>query len=127
MRDPKAWLTAKLAEVEARAKAAARFDRHWQRLGGSVFDDDGAEPMMMFYNEHFEGDLAEHIAFWDPAMVLRLVAATRAVLELHFHPYDVADHCTLCGYGEGDGNVDDGWWPCGTVKALAKGWGWTHE
>lgn len=78
--------------------------------------------------------VASHVAAFDPAMVLQLVAATRAVLELHTPIVAVSDfpqpetreqRCSRCCDIDARGHE---WeplpWPCPTLRAVAAGWGW---
>lgn len=92
-----------------------------------------------------------------PAMVLRLVAATRALLELHerweLEEYEYTGNCVVtvedgvtythwpAGSITGQRQVGvryECWhcinsdeshmdWPCPTMKAVAAGWGWVDE
>lgn len=141
MSDPVEFLRVKLDEIEARAKAAEAIAESPWTAGELSHDEEdmvfAASPVKLGWTrpkyelwgteDEIWGSeaVAAHVAGWHPAMALQLVAATRQVLELHFHPFDTNTYCVLCGWGEGDGNPEDGYWPCGTVKALAKGWGWT--
>jgi hypothetical protein len=61
---------------------------------------------------------AAHMALNDPAHVLRLCTALRAVVELH-GPNDSGWYCLTCG--DIDEHPVD--YPCPTLTALAAGWG----
>jgi len=121
-RRPRSIFSRQLDRLEATAKAAAEYPgRHWKVANNTVFDDDGANPLMSLYNEHGELELAVHIATWDPATVLRHVDAHRKVLreledatgawEETFHPGLSVEVGTLRR----------------VVKLLAQGYGWTPE
>jgi len=124
--DPVEFLRRTLAEVKARAEAAAKYPgRRWIAANGTVFDDDGAEPLMSFYNEASEAALAEHVQFWDPAAALRMVAGAEKLLKLHSERHE-------CAFQWPDGTVDSGyyggeWKPCPTLEIEAERWGWTDE
>jgi len=57
--------------------------------------------------------IIQHAARYNPARVLREVAAKRAILAEHQEAAS-GGYCELCYYGYGGGS-----WPCPTVRALA--------
>jgi hypothetical protein len=77
------FLTARLDEDEAVARAARKYtDRDWDVSGDSVYADH-AEPVVQAYvnlPQVYEGVVA-HIARHDPARVLADVKAKRAIVE----------------------------------------------
>lgn len=148
MSDPVEWLSEKLTEAEALARKTMRGgspiddeeESHWYVAGSGMVRND-TERITDLIHIHD----APHIALWDPAMVLQLVAATRALLELHRlewnHDYAIvaADGyvtgfsnkptrswpvCSDCGTGDPFTPED---WPCPTMRAVAIGWGWVDE
>jgi uncharacterized protein DUF6221 len=148
--DPVAWLRARLDEAEATARAAGE---PWDREGAGQWTsecqhsawDDEDEPVHEYctvvtgdihiYDEGGHDEYqATHIAFWDPATVLRMVEADRRLLELHRDKgdspgytesgYGYIDHCcATCGVF-GEYGVP---WPCATIKIRAQAWGWIEE
>ncbi len=145
MSDPAAYLADKLAEVEAVANAATPGPWHVAHdyFGPCVQAFDGFSVADERDNDHHaqyatgeplvKADCA-HVALNDPAHVLRLVAATRNILELHH--FDASEDgapvldrggrlwCPLCSVGDG-GPI--ALWPCPTITALATGWGWENQ
>lgn len=124
------WLSSRLDEVEALAKSAASCGDTWthNKGGGNPHlitgsRSDAYRNSVVVYDEGAPSEAqADHIATFDPAMVLRLVAATRAVLELH---KDQGGLCETCDpQGSAEGLVG---WPCPTIQAVAAGWGWVDE
>lgn len=68
--------------------------------------------------------IADHAA---PEAVLRRVAAERGLLAEHAENWG---HCTVCSEEDYDG-AERAFrrpllWPCPTVLAVARGWGWTE-
>lgn len=137
MSDLAAFVSARLADDEAAAKAACGGDARratWRPQDhpsdtAMVWD---AHDGVVVYNEGAPDDAeAAHIALHDPARVLREVEAKRAILALHGVTIDrervrddsgqtveeVAVLCRLCGWVaavEGAG--------CSTVQLLAAAW-----
>lgn len=99
---------------------------------------------------------AAHITFWDPAMVLQLVAGARVMLELHEPNFRYVPmskdrwiylsgaeavvmaartdevwkgdlECDVCGDENGGGENPRLPWPCPTLRAVSAGWGWVDE
>lgn len=69
--------------------------------------------------------IAEHIAYNDPAAVLRRCAADKALVALH--PQESTDRrweCELCGP---EGQNIDCTYPCDTLRLLATGYGISVE
>jgi hypothetical protein len=106
-------------------------DERVARAADGIFDDrDLADELI---GEGFDPELAEHVARWDPARVLRAVATERAdisakrrILELHapFVDYQgrtICEHCAnLCHSRSGLGCDDpDAPYPCDTVRLVA--------
>lgn len=132
MTDPSAYLAAALDTAEKLATAAAHRDAHWSIEEGEAewFVDRGAEILAggkPILNEHVEyGQLAaRHVVQWDPAHVLRMVAAHRKILgrfqdwDEHLAsdpvpPFSPEDHAVL-------GLLR---W---TVRTLAEAYGWTCD
>lgn len=165
MSDPVAWLSNRLDEVEALAKSAASCGDTWthNKGGGNPHlitgsRSDAYRNSVVVYDEGAPSEAqADHIATFDPAMVLRLVAATRALLELHerweLEEYaytgnpivTVENGVTYRHWPAGSitgqrqvgvryecwhcMNSDESHmnWPCPTMRAVAAGWGWTDE
>jgi hypothetical protein len=170
MRDPVEFLTKALAEAQARAQAAAEVGREtrpvWRvatRVGDHynipiVTAEDGEFPRSAVAEGDpygGDGDRLEHIAAFDPATVLRMVAGAEKVMELHLpylryvgmdksrwvliHGAEAVEmarqsdqiwktdglECEACGDFEGGGEHPRLPWPCPTIKALAEMWGWT--
>lgn len=66
-----------------------------------------------------ETEVAEHIAHFDPARVLRQVEAFRKVLEEHRPDRRWPRDCGVCRQYDELGNWDSVQWPCPTIRALA--------
>jgi hypothetical protein len=146
------WLADKLAEVEATARAAAvvcnvfHEDGHETKPNWSVYHqtvviagEEWRQTDDMVCNADDAPDYADHIAAWDPETVLRHVAASRKILELHGQMDPVSaearvyplktDFCDVCvNWDEGDyEGPPPVAWPCDTVKLLAQMWGWEEQ
>lgn len=122
------FLRRSLAEVRARAEAAAEYPgRRWAATNGAVFDDDGAEPLMSFCNEVSEAALAAYIASWDPATALRMVAGAEKLLELHGFYLAGGRREAMCNTCGGEGVMDAVSWPCPTLLIEAERWGWASD
>lgn len=152
MSDLAAWLSNRLDEVEALAKSAGSCGDTWTHNEGggnphliTGSRSDAYRNSVVVYDEGAPSEAqADHIATFDPAMVLRLVSATRAVLELHepnpmddhmrdwylrFHPEQAGGWCLTCGErpgGPGDCALLEVLSPCPTLRAVAAGWGWVE-
>jgi hypothetical protein len=126
-----AFVTARLDEDEAAAKAAEHNDGPYTlewRVGGPrrlTFDNHRSENYMSVFAGDWDriliardvvrdGPLATHIARHDPARVLRDVAAKRAILAKHGPDLPLEGACLTCYRGEG--------WPCDTLRLLAAIW-----
>jgi hypothetical protein len=120
------WLRAQLDEDERAAKAASMLSKPpWgpritcdpdDYVSGRIVDDRGYT--VVHVEDQTPGPAeADHIARWDPARVLRKVAADRLILDLHFPDTTryVEPQCHECS-GCGCCSVD---WPCDTVKLVA--------
>lgn len=165
MSDPVEWLTEKLVEIEGTAEGAKACGDTWthNHHGGDYWLITGSEsgsaydtPVVVYDEGAPNEDQAAHIAACDPAMVLRLVAATRAVLELHYPNFRYVPmtkdrwiylsgaeavamaartdevwkgdlECDVCGDENGGGENPRLPWPCPTLRAVAAGWGWVDE
>lgn len=74
---------------------------------------------------------ARHMARHDPAAVLRRIAADRALLAVHAPipgstPGGDGIVCGTCANSSRE-EVEGEPYPCGTVRLIAEGWGWTGE
>lgn len=109
----------RLAEVEAEAskrKGTAYETWHYEpdglgRAGGRVVGNGAFTEVVNDWHGSGFVDVAAHIALNDPAHVLRLVAALRAVVELH-EPVDPCD-----AHDASMRSV-----PCDTLLAIAAIW-----
>ncbi|MEU4296400.1 DUF6221 family protein [Kitasatospora aureofaciens] len=126
MNDLVNWLRAELDRVEQIAQATTVHQPYdeWDAVGVDRDDDSArscwevaliARPARRSPSAR---SLMEHIAQWDPAAVLRRIAADRQILDQHQPVW--ADACTTCGTAE-EYPVP---WPCQTVRLLAEGYGW---
>lgn len=105
-----AFVTARLDEDEAAAKAATSGD--WYATGEDI--------LIRGRGPHWDGACVanasgadgEHVARHDPARALREVEAKRAILALHGNG-NVPDSCSYCHDA----------WPCRTVRFLAAVYG----
>lgn len=146
------WLSNRLDEVETLVnKAESLAKSPWRADGGRIehsgdvadrdrekflWDSEScAEDWQPLCMRH---DVAQFVGAFDPAMVLRLVAATRAVLELHerwelpkldyignndWRQVGVRYECWHC-INSDESHMN---WPCPTLRAVAAGWGWVDE
>jgi len=111
------FITARLDEWEAAAKAATRgpwriANRHY---GNTVVGADNADIAWPGYWERGDKNSA-HITAHDPARVLRQAAAMRMILD-HHKPVRHEGRM-MCGTCLGTGTT----WPCRTVQHLASVW-----
>ena len=120
MDDLTAFITARLDEDEAVAKAATiEHLGTWRPVwilasdAARIVDTDG----MLIGGSQLRGE-AEHIARHDPARVLREVTAKRAMVAQHSrNPGTVFDACDWCSHEAADYP-----WPCPTIRAIAAIW-----
>lgn len=155
MSDPVEWLSNRLDGVEALATAAEIDAGSPWTVEENIPTDQrdlvvASSPLPGFTSPVYELWSAEgsddvygspavavHVAGMDPETVLRLVAATRAVLDEHPpitaisdfpQPTPSVQRCSRCCDIDGDGHD---WeplpWPCPTLRAVAAGWGWVDE
>lgn len=172
MSDPVEWLSNRLDEVEGLATSAEIDAGSPWRTEGNYRDVPDivvastplpgyTRPTYWLWNseEDVSGSpaVAAHVAGMDPATVLQLVAATRALLELHerweLGEYEytgnpivtIEDGVTYRHWPAGSitgerqvgvryecwhcMNSDESHmdWPCPTLRAVAAGWGWVDE
>lgn len=93
-----------------------------------LWDDEGTSGMKVDHRLCMWGEVADHVAQHDPAAVLALVAAFRAILDIHCPievtvlagwsddpHYETVHECKGCNDDGGHGIID---WPCPTVRAL---------
>ena len=141
-RDLVAGLNARLDEVQARAEAAipegGTGDWEWDcrhesmtvkppshDLCARVGFPDGE---MTLYDEGgHTPEQAAHIVFWDPATVLRMVAATRKLLELHKEEMLHGRPQGVCESCDPEGTTHFKGWPCPSLKIEAERWGCTDD
>src|SRR6267154_1723565 len=135
MSDLVEFLTARLGEDEAAAKAAQlRFPGPWEQadntdspLPGAVTIYDARDESVGVIRGSYA---AAHIARHDPARVLREVEAKRSLIELHKPNGNPADEwyghdvrCEECGGIGGSPAIGErGFqrsWPCRTLRTLA--------
>jgi hypothetical protein len=74
--------------------------------------------------EHANANAA-HIALQDPASTLLRCEVDREIVELHaphgeWRGDDMQRICVTCGRGHPDGGWVEGFWPCDTIRALAR-------
>lgn len=125
MSDPVEFLKTRLDETEALVREIVAEDAslEWTNISTCVVETgDDLDGLLTTTRNR-----ATHIAHWDPASVLWLVAATRALLELHH--VDGLGSCPSCAELDPE-QRRPGWIvlnPCDTVIELAKGWGWVDE
>lgn len=126
MSDLLARLEQALTDAEATAQAASDCGEAW------TFNDYGGEPHLItgshsdghgnnviVYDEGAPDDAqAAHIAAWDPARVLGLVAGARKLLELH-QPTRWG-RCHMCAWSDGHHSSAHERWPCPTILAVAE-------
>lgn len=164
------WLSNRLDEVEALASGAESLAKSpWRADGGRIEhsggDVDRDREKFLWDSQSCTEDwqplcmrhgVAQFVAAFDPAMVLRLVAATRQLLELHerweLEEYEytgnpivrIEDGVTYQHWPAGSItgqrqvgvryacwhciNSDESHmdWPCPTLRAVAVGWGWVE-
>lgn len=146
------WLTTRLADVESAARAATpgpwRYNprKYWRLpgtmiMGEAVFAGPAGDAAIRIADTGEVDDPqsmsdAAHIAAWDPATVLRMVAGARKLLELHRRYGDSATHltypqaadtCIACGPGDNwEAQEGECPWPCPSLQAIAEMWGWTE-
>lgn len=135
--EPAAYLAAALKEAELTALDASTANgRGWtfhrDPIDNALItgDLDGPFSNVVSFDEGAPSEAqAEHIAAWDPAAVLRHVAAGRTIVELHapaeyWGPtLDGWLGCTSCGV-PAEYPVQ---WPCATILAEAGRWGWQQS
>ena len=124
------FITARLDEDEAVAKAAAGDGPEWTVRShpadsAMIRDNEG---LVLIYDEGTPTDKeAAHIARHDPARVLREVEAKRAIATMH-QPYDCMEpkgqRCHRCASDKAykSGAAIHEAWPCPTLRALAAAW-----
>lgn len=138
MSDPVEWLTNRLDEVESRSRQSRFRERDYSNLRCP----NNCKPGYIEGYEQRALGRRKKVTTLMPCgcgvspdflfkpmppgpeveLVLRLVAATRQLLELHrstIYYHDNVPACTICGF-------ESRTWPCPTLRALAKGWGWTE-
>jgi hypothetical protein len=142
MPDVAAWLAARLAEVEATARAAIPEGgtgkwpfrcQHKNTIGPIPYSHDlcarlDCDEITIYDEGGHSVEQAEHIAAWDPATVLRHVAAERELLEMHSREiepeWDGKPYCGGCGDGERYHRMP---WPCETLLNRARAWGYEEK
>lgn len=139
------WLTARLDETEAAARAAegdaaspwiVRDDEGLVRHSGppdnyakddGLWDSEGCTET--FHRLCMTGPVAEHVAAHAPSVVLADVEAKRAIAALH-EPNSFGG-CSLCGWSDGYEYAGQDPWPCDTLRILASCYrhhpGWRAE
>ena len=129
MPDLHGWISQKIDEVEQRAQALPpwpwTFDADWEEVKAA--DGIAVADVFALSGRQLRAT-GEFIAANDPAAVLRRCAADRKILELHcyaggsYEPYA----CDGCGHDDLGANVDH-CNDCGTLQALAAGYGITDD
>lgn len=122
MTDPMiAWLSDTLDAVDAAAREAARYgsSSNWSVLSTGVVSIGGD----LLTTSH--GPAARHIAFFDPAMAQRMVAATRKLMRPHTRWDNEGEWESVCFYCYQPTRAAT--WPCETIRIEAERWGWTGE
>ncbi len=133
MPDLHGWITQQVAETQriaeaARGQGAGQWRHESSHPNGYVYDERD-QPVVYDEGAPFPEE-AEHIAFHDPASVLRQCAADRKILAEH--PYTTRvinpiDGSTSAGFGcetchDWDG-VPEGRGNCATILAVAEAYG----
>lgn len=130
-----AFVTARLDEWEAAAKAAAAdCPPPWRDDYGDLLDASGTMIVdgVDYGGAAWRGDTIPHIALHDPASTPRLVASLRAILAEHLHaPVSACARqhgkpdfgCENCAWDREEGVYPAGW--CVTVRQVAAIWS-TH-
>lgn len=115
------WLRAQLDADEQVALPAAEAGAEWEadergrvEVANPVSDSTAFEYTVVFDEGSPSGAQAAHIAWWDPARVLRELEAKRAILDLH-HEY--VGVCAYCVNARGEHQREP--WPCPTFRLLA--------
>lgn len=117
-----AFVKARLDEEEAAAKAAAAAGRmRWAALGGIVVDADDHDWAV---TTDTLGEIAAHIARYDPARALRDVAAGRRILARHSPAEGIAVAGSCCTWCSDDTDTVslNAPWPCPDVLDLLSRW-----
>jgi hypothetical protein len=119
MDDLTAFISARLSEDEAMAKAAARKRRGPWRVVGDAFRAviHGSRATLSVADTPGMA-IAEHIARHDPARVLREVAARRRTMARHERKPDKQQ--PWCGWCTDDRHFEA--WPCDDIRDLAATW-----
>jgi hypothetical protein len=115
--DPVEFIERKLAMVDAVVKEEAVKVEH---LAAVATEDDA--PLYVYDDDY------HHPVLGDALTVIRLAEATRKLLAMHVPGGDKGDDCLGCC--EGMNRYEDliyDWWPCPTIKILARAYGWTEE
>ncbi|MDX2513847.1 DUF6221 family protein [Streptomyces stelliscabiei] len=132
MPDLHGWITQQIDETQRIAEAArGHGEGRWRHdpsyPNGYVYDERG-EPVVYDESAPFPEEAA-HIAFNDPASVLRRCAADRKILDVHEPAGTECDPyaCNGCGVDSEYGHEVDHTNDCPTLQALAEGYGLTEE
>lgn len=132
MPDLHGWITQQIDEAQRIAEAArgqgeGRWRHDASHPNGYVYDELD-QPVVYDESAPFPEEAA-HIAFHDPATVLRRCAADRKILAVHApQGGDWEPHaCLGCGSDSEFGVLVDHTNDCETLQALAEGYGLTEE
>ncbi|MFD8516500.1 DUF6221 family protein [Streptomyces antimycoticus] len=118
-----AWLVAAISRREEAARHAARpYGPRWVRPVDTDMvrvSEDG------IWFQALSHEIAEHVVYNSPEVVLRRCAADRKILELH------GGRGHSCPGIDADGDLDEyarfyNHEACDTIRALAEGYGWTE-
>ncbi|WP_448333522.1 DUF6221 family protein [Streptomyces sp. DSM 41534] len=127
-----AWTNAAISRREDAARHAARvYGPKWVRPVDTDVVRVSTDSNGIWF-QCLSEEIAEHVIYNSPEVVLRRCAADRKILELHSP--DNGD-CSACAEPEQYSEDSEGageWtrsavpFPCDTVRALAEGYGWTE-
>jgi hypothetical protein len=129
------WITQQIDKTQRIAEAArGQGEGRWHHETGyhsGRVEDERGETVVYDEGAPLEEEAA-HIAFHDPAAVLRRCAVDRKILTEHQPQPDGSDfpdsmQCSTCSKDGGDGYQYLVPAPCPTLRALAEAYGWTKE
>lgn len=126
-----AWLNDVISSREAAARDAARaYGPVWVRPIDTDMVRVSSGDRIWF--QCLSEEIAEHVVYNSPEVVLRRCAADRKILELHgpvilrggggAKYFDTTRVCRSC---EPPQQFPEHAFPCDTLRALAEGYGWT--
>jgi hypothetical protein len=93
-------------------------DDHWEAFKFHNDSEWSADMLARLFNHNESDPVIHHLARYDPARVLREVAAKRAIIGLHRPSFSPADG----DYTGIDCMEDDDSWPCQTLHHVAAIW-----